>query len=62
MRADSQASKPFTAQKVMLDGDSCCHQADVFLVATLHHNMRHMEEQKLQWRDVQKGVNSDIYP
>lgn len=33
MRADSQASKPFTAQKVMLTGDSCCHQADVFLVA-----------------------------
>lgn len=33
MRADSQASKPFTAQKVMLAGDSCCHQADVFLVA-----------------------------
>lgn len=33
MRADSRASKPFTAQKVMLTGDSCCHQADVFLVA-----------------------------
>lgn len=33
MRADSQASKPFTARKVMLAGDSRCHQAEVFLVA-----------------------------